>query len=172
MRGFAGIAAIIGLSGFLAATAVAQTTGRNPSHADILRGFDIAALYADKSQGTTGYGSGATMTGIVAKWTRPVVYRVDGMTYDKARIAETMRSRGAEHARAVEQNVELVRFGVERDIAHPRCLAGIDALPSRRRTRAAKISGGVEQTGVRSEVNGAARQVGGNAAGRGIGKAG
>jgi len=92
MRGFAGIAAIIGLSGFLAATAVAQTTGRNPSHADILRGFDIAALYADKSQGTTGYGSGATMTGIVAKWTRPVVYRVDGMTYDKARIAETIES--------------------------------------------------------------------------------
>lgn len=94
MRGVCRIASILGLCGLLApgmtGGAVAQTTGRNPSHADILRGFDIAALYADKSQGTTGYGSGATMTGVVTKWTRPIFYRVDGMTYDTARIAETV----------------------------------------------------------------------------------
>lgn len=83
---------LLGCAGLLTETAGAQTTGKTPSHADILRGFDIAALYADKSQGTTGYGSGATMTGVVTKWTRPIVYRIDGMTYDKARIAETIAS--------------------------------------------------------------------------------
>jgi hypothetical protein len=89
MWGIGRIAAI-GLLGLLATEATAQTTGKNPSHADILRGFDVAALYADKSQNTTGYGSGATLTGTVMKWTRPVRYRVDGMTYDKTRIAETI----------------------------------------------------------------------------------
>lgn len=92
MRGWSRIVAIVGLSGFWTVAAVGQTTGKNPSHADILRGFDIAALYADKSQGSTGYGSGATMAGVVTKWTRPILYRVDGMTYDKARIAETIDS--------------------------------------------------------------------------------
>lgn len=70
--------------------AFAQTTGANPSHEDILRGFDISALYADTSQGTTGFGSGATMTGVVTKWTKPIQYSLNGLMYDKARIAETV----------------------------------------------------------------------------------
>ncbi len=83
----AGLAAIAAMA---ALPALAQTTGRNPSHEDILRGFDIAALYADKDQGRIGYGSGATLTGVVTKWTGPVRYRIEGMDYDKARIAESI----------------------------------------------------------------------------------
>lgn len=79
------------LAGLLAAgPAAAQTTGRNPSHEDILRGFDIAALYAEKDQGRIGIGTGATLTGVVTKWTGPIRYRVTGMDYDKARIAESI----------------------------------------------------------------------------------
>ncbi len=81
---------VAGLS--CAGPAAAQTTGKNPSHEDILRGFDIAALYADTSQGVTGFGAGATLTGVVVRWDHPIVYSLDGMQYDKARIAETVET--------------------------------------------------------------------------------
>lgn len=92
MRGLCGMAFVIGLSGLLVSPADAQTTGKNPSHADILRGFDIAALYADTTQGTTGFGSGATLTGVVVRWDNPVVYSLDGLQYDKTSIAETVKT--------------------------------------------------------------------------------
>lgn len=92
MRGLCGMAVGIGLSGLLVASAGAQTTGKTPSHADILRGFDIAALYADTSQGTTGFGSGATLIGMVVRWETPIVYSLDGLQYDKTNIAETVRT--------------------------------------------------------------------------------
>lgn len=49
-----------------------------PGHLDILRGFDSGPLFADKEQRTLGSGSGATVSGIVAKWTTPIVYRFEG----------------------------------------------------------------------------------------------
>lgn len=65
----------------------AQTTGRNPSHEDILRGFDVSALHADKESGRTSFGTGATMTGVIHKWTKPIVYRMEGLLYDKKKNA-------------------------------------------------------------------------------------
>lgn len=89
----AAMAALLGGVCLLAAgMAAAQTTGKNPSHEDILRGFDISALYADTAQGTTGFGSGATLTGVVVRWENPIVYSLDGLQYDKARIAETVET--------------------------------------------------------------------------------
>lgn len=92
MRGLCGVAFVFGLSGLLISAADAQTTGKNPSHADILRGFDIAALYADTTQGTTGFGSGATLTGMVVRWDNPIVYSLDGLQYDKTSMAETVKT--------------------------------------------------------------------------------
>ena len=82
------VAVLAGLA--MAGPAWTQTTGNNPSHEDILRGFDISALYADTSQGTTGFGAGATMTGVLTKWDRTIAYSLNGLLYDNTRIKETV----------------------------------------------------------------------------------
>ncbi len=62
--------------------AMAQTTGKNPSHEDILRGFDAAALWASRED--VGYGGTYIPTGMIVKWDKPIVYRLDGMTHKPA----------------------------------------------------------------------------------------
>jgi hypothetical protein len=84
MRGVCRIASILGLCGLLApgmtGGAVAQTTGRNPSHEDILRGLDAAAFWASRED--VSYGGSYNPTGFVIKWTGEIRYRIDGFTYN------------------------------------------------------------------------------------------
>jgi hypothetical protein len=84
MRGFGRVVAVIGLCGLLAPLAVAQTTGRNPSHEDILRGLDAAAFWASKED--TSYGGSYNPTGFVIKWMNDIRYRTDGFTYNAKAI--------------------------------------------------------------------------------------
>jgi hypothetical protein len=65
--------------------AAAQTTGRNPSHADILKGFDAAAFWASPED--IDYGGTYNPTGLVIKWHRPIRWRVEGFQHNKTAIA-------------------------------------------------------------------------------------
>ncbi len=59
--------------------ALAQTTGRNPSHEDILRGFDASALWASRED--LGYGATYNPVGMIVKWQKPILYRIDGFRF-------------------------------------------------------------------------------------------
>lgn len=83
MRGLGRIVAIIGLSGFMN-VAAAQTTGKNPSHEDMLRGLDAAAFWASRED--TAYGGSYNPTGFVIKWTGEIRYRIDGFAYNAKAI--------------------------------------------------------------------------------------
>lgn len=65
--------------------AAAQTTGKNPSHADIVKGFDAAAFWASPED--VDYGGTYNPTGMVIKWHREIIWRVDGFRHNKAAIA-------------------------------------------------------------------------------------
>jgi len=66
----------------------AQTTGKNPSHADILRGFDAAAFWASRED--VDYGGTYNPTGLVVKWNREIVYRVDGLQFKPDAIEQAI----------------------------------------------------------------------------------
>lgn len=72
------------LASLLPLTVAAQTTGKNPSHADILRGFDAAAFWASRED--VDYGGTYNPTGLVVKWNREIVYRVDGLQFKPAAV--------------------------------------------------------------------------------------
>jgi hypothetical protein len=67
------------------APAPAQTTGRNPSHEDILRGFDASVLWASRED--IGYGGVYNPVGMIVKWQKPIVYKVEGLSFKPEMIA-------------------------------------------------------------------------------------
>lgn len=84
MRRLCGMAFVFGLSGLLISAADAQTTGKNPSHEDILRGLDAAAFWASRED--VSYGGSYNPTGFIIKWTGEIRYRIDGFTYNARAI--------------------------------------------------------------------------------------
>lgn len=82
--GFVGGLLLAALALLPAAPAIAQTTGKNPSHADILRGFDATAFWASRED--VDYGGTYNPTGFVIKWTRPIRYRTEGLLYNKSAV--------------------------------------------------------------------------------------
>lgn len=76
----AGLAAGLG-----AGPGAAQTTGKNPSHADILRGFDAAVFWASRED--VDYGGTYNPVGFVMRWQTDILYRVDGLRFKPDIIA-------------------------------------------------------------------------------------
>jgi hypothetical protein len=62
-------------SGPLAARSPAPAT--TPSHEDILRGFDASVLSASRDD--LAYGGSYDPVGMVVKWQKPIVYRIEGL---------------------------------------------------------------------------------------------
>jgi hypothetical protein len=59
------------------ALALVQAPARTPSHEDILRGFDASALSASRED--VAYGGSYDPVGMIAKWQKPIVYRIEGL---------------------------------------------------------------------------------------------
>jgi TPR repeat protein len=53
-----------------------QIPNANPSHEEILRGFDASALWASREDVT--HGVPYNPTGMIVKWQKPIIYRIDG----------------------------------------------------------------------------------------------
>lgn len=54
-----------------------QPPNRTPSHEDILRGFDASALSASRDD--LAYGGTYDPVGMIVKWQKPIVYRIEGL---------------------------------------------------------------------------------------------
>lgn len=65
------------LAGPGTAAALVETPGRNPTHDDILRGFDASALSASRED--VAYGGSYNPVGMIVKWQTPIVYRIEGL---------------------------------------------------------------------------------------------
>jgi len=59
------------------AAALVETPSRNPTHDDILRGFDASALSASGED--VAYGGSYNPVGMIVKWQTPIVYRIEGL---------------------------------------------------------------------------------------------
>lgn len=59
------------------AAALVEAPDRNPKHDDILRGFDASALSASRED--VAYGGTYDPVGMVVKWQKPIVYRIEGL---------------------------------------------------------------------------------------------
>jgi hypothetical protein len=58
------------------AAALVEAPSRNPTHEDILRGFDASALSASRED--VAYGGSYDPVGMIVKWQKPIVYRIEG----------------------------------------------------------------------------------------------
>lgn len=70
-------AALLAGSGLAPAAALVEAPGRNPTHEDILRGFDASALSASRED--VAYGGSYDPVGMIVKWQKPIVYRIEGL---------------------------------------------------------------------------------------------
>jgi len=59
------------------AAALVQPPSRTPTHEDILRGFDASALSASRED--VAYGGSYDPVGMIVKWQKPIVYRIEGL---------------------------------------------------------------------------------------------
>jgi hypothetical protein len=59
------------------AAALVQPPSRTPTHEDILRGFDASALSASRDD--LAYGGSYDPVGMIVKWQKPIVYRIEGL---------------------------------------------------------------------------------------------
>lgn len=57
--------------------ALVEAPNRNPTHEDILRGFDASALSASRED--VAYGGTYDPAGMIVKWQTPIVYRIEGL---------------------------------------------------------------------------------------------
>jgi hypothetical protein len=60
-----------------AAVALVQAPSQTPTHDDILRGFDASALSASRED--VAYGGTYDPVGMIVKWQKPIVYRIEGL---------------------------------------------------------------------------------------------
>lgn len=65
------------LAGFGSAIALVQAPSLTPTHEDILRGFDASALSASRED--VAYGGSYDPVGMIVKWQKPIVYRIEGL---------------------------------------------------------------------------------------------
>lgn len=65
------------LAGLGAAVALVEAPSHNPTHEDILRGFDASALSASRED--VAYGGTYDPVGMIVKWQKPIVYRIEGL---------------------------------------------------------------------------------------------
>ena len=65
------------LAGVGSAIALVEAPNRNPTHEDILRGFDASALSASRED--VAYGGTYEPVGMIVKWQTPIVYRIEGL---------------------------------------------------------------------------------------------
>jgi hypothetical protein len=70
-------AALLAGSGLAPAAALVEAPARNPTHEDILRGFDASALSASRED--VAYGGSYDPVGMIVKWQKPIVYRIEGL---------------------------------------------------------------------------------------------
>lgn len=71
------LAAVLLFAGLGTAVALVQAPNRNPTHEDILRGFDASALSASRED--VAYGGSYDPVGMIVKWQKPIVYRIEGL---------------------------------------------------------------------------------------------
>lgn len=64
-------------AGIGTASALVQTPSGTPSHEDILRGFDASALSASRDD--VAYGGSYDPVGMIIKWQKPIVYKIEGL---------------------------------------------------------------------------------------------
>ncbi len=72
------------LAGFGSAFALVQAPSLTPTHEDILRGFDASALSASRED--VAYGGSYDPVGMIVKWQKPIVYRIEGLRSRPAAI--------------------------------------------------------------------------------------
>jgi hypothetical protein len=65
------------LASFGSAFALVQAPSLTPTHEDILRGFDASALSASRED--VAYGGTYDPVGMIVKWQKPIVYRIEGL---------------------------------------------------------------------------------------------
>ncbi|WP_290808867.1 DUF2927 domain-containing protein [Ferrovibrio sp.] len=71
------LAASLLLAGLGTAVALVEAPSRNPTHEDILRGFDASALSASRED--VAYGGSYDPVGMIVKWQTPIVYKIEGL---------------------------------------------------------------------------------------------
>lgn len=71
------LAAGLLLAGLGSAVALVEAPNRNPTHDDMLRGFDASALSASRED--VAYGGTYEPAGMIVKWQKPIVYRIEGL---------------------------------------------------------------------------------------------
>lgn len=59
------------------AAARVEAPSRTPTHEDILRGFDASALSASRDD--VAYGGSYDPVGMIVKWQKPIVYKIEGL---------------------------------------------------------------------------------------------
>lgn len=69
--------ALLAGAGVAPAAARVEPPHRNPTHEDILRGFDASALSASRED--VAYGGSYDPVGMIVKWQKPIVYRIEGL---------------------------------------------------------------------------------------------
>jgi hypothetical protein len=70
-------AALLAGFGLVPAAALVEAPSHTPTHEDILRGFDASALSASRED--TAYGGAYDPVGMIVKWQKPIVYRIEGL---------------------------------------------------------------------------------------------
>ncbi len=65
------------LAGFSSAFALVQAPSLTPTHEDVLRGFDASALSASRED--VAYGGTYDPVGMIVKWQKPIVYKIEGL---------------------------------------------------------------------------------------------
>lgn len=72
-----GLVVALLLAGLETAAARVEAPSRLPTHEDILRGFDASALSASRED--VAYGGQYDPVGMIVKWQKPIVYRIEGL---------------------------------------------------------------------------------------------